>query len=299
MTDLVDTLDLRPLLAEGGIEWREGDFEELYARLIEDEDVVHVVGELERRVRSYFLDIRLPDSVTLYDELLVTLRGKDVIASFNWDPLLLQAYRRNYSAGELPNILFLHGNVAVGVCSEHERKGNVGDPCQECGVPLEPSRLLYPIEQKDYTDDPFIAAEWEELTSYLERAYLLTVFGYSAPDSDVEAVRLLTDVWQRNPVRELAEIFIVDILERAALEQRWSPFFVRNHYQIQESVRHTPQWRHPRRTCDAFAMATLQLRPCSGDPLPSFQKLNDLHEWISPLIEEEKALEDQGEPFTC
>jgi hypothetical protein len=35
--------------------------------------------------------MEIPDHVTLYDELLLTLRSKDLIATFNWDPLLLQA----------------------------------------------------------------------------------------------------------------------------------------------------------------------------------------------------------------
>lgn len=173
---------------------------------------------MEERIRAYFGELALPDAATAYDELLLCLRAKDLIATFNCDLLLPYAYARNRLLGELPRMVFLHGNVAVGVYLRDRVKGFVSEQCMKCGKPLARTRLLYPIEQKDYASDPFIAAEWDELSRTLEHAYLLTVFGYAAPESDAEAKRMLGKVWERNRTRELAQVEIVDIKPPGMLE---------------------------------------------------------------------------------
>ncbi|MHA1748548.1 MAG: hypothetical protein ACTSXN_02865 [Promethearchaeota archaeon] len=45
----------------------------------------------------------MTESPTIYDYLILSLRKKDVIATFNWDPLLVQAAWKNRNF-DLPNI---------------------------------------------------------------------------------------------------------------------------------------------------------------------------------------------------
>src|SRR5215471_8086633 len=137
-------------------------------------------------------------SPTPYDYLLSGLRRKDVVATFNWDPLLVQAFRRNLSMRELPEIVFLHGNVCIAVCLEDKVKGFIGDTCQKCGKPLTPTKLLYPIGQKNYDSDPFIRSEWAILRRAIAGAYMMEVFGYSAPRTDVEAKSIMDSAWDTN-----------------------------------------------------------------------------------------------------
>lgn len=49
----------------------------------------------------------LPESkLTIYDYLIVSLTNRDCIATFNWDPLLMQAYHRMSRITEnLPEML--------------------------------------------------------------------------------------------------------------------------------------------------------------------------------------------------
>ena len=44
--------------------------------------------EIETRVDEYFADLELPGHPTIYDRLVLSLREKDLIATFNWDPFL-------------------------------------------------------------------------------------------------------------------------------------------------------------------------------------------------------------------
>jgi hypothetical protein len=147
---------------------------------------------------------------------------------------------------------------------------------------------LYPVKQKNYANDAFIKNEWDILRSFLKRAYIVTIFGYSAPKTDIEARKLMLDEWHGNPSVELAEINIVDIRPPEALEAAWGDFFVRTHFGTFDNVLDTDQFWHPRRSCDAFAMATLQQRPWPENPLPRLKDLSELHQWIRPLLDEEE-----------
>ncbi len=298
MTDLVEVTGIEELLRRSGVDYRRGqNFEEIYERLKKDSLSAATATEIEERIRMYFASIIIPPQATLYDKLLLSLRPKDLIASFNWDSLLAQAFKRNRFLKELPRIAFLHGNVDAGVCVEHRQKGFLEHSCSVCGRPLAPVPLLYPIGEKDYETDPFIRNEWVELRVELQEAYILTIIGYAAPKSDVAAKDIMLRAWKANESMELAEISIVDIKPEAELEETWSSFFVRHHYGIST----TPHWlfSHARRSCDHFAMATLQLQPCHDNPLPATSDLSALHTWVAPYIAEEIALREHGTPFPC
>jgi hypothetical protein len=298
MADLVELTGLKGLLQEASLSYApDENFENLYERISADRSKSNLAAAIEAQLREYFSAVVIPDRVTLYDKLLLSLREKDYIASFNWDPLLAQAYKRNRHLSGVPRILFLHGNVDAGACVEHRQKGFLEHSCPQCGRLLDPVPLLYPIGTKDYESDPFIRNEWAELRAAIEDAYILTIYGYAAPASDVAAKELMLGAWKANESLELAEIDIIDIKPRAEVEATWRPFFVRTHY----GVSTTASWlfRHARRSCDHFAMATLQQRPCRENPLPVTDRLGTLHEWAAPLIAQEIALRDEDAPFPC
>jgi hypothetical protein len=175
--------------------------------------------------------MRMPDAVTVYDRLVLSLRPKDVIATFNWDPFLFEACRHHRHT-PMPRMIFLHGSVAVGYCTTDRRKGPNGSPCPVCGQPFEASCLLYPIGQKDYASDPFIAAEWTGLRGALASAFAITIFGYGAPASDVEAVALMKEAWGDTEKRELEQTEIIDIRSEDDLTQTWDPFIHTHHYDV-------------------------------------------------------------------
>ncbi len=158
-----------------------------------------------------------------------------------------------------------------------------------------PSKLLYPVKHKDYNSDSFIKSEWDCLRGYLESAYYVTAFGYSAPTTDIEAKNLMLEVWQQNPSLNLAEIDIVDIADRVHLESTWSDFTVSHHYGIYENIFQSILMRHPRRSCDAFAEATLMCAPWQDNPMQQFDTLEELHAWISPLIKEDTSVRLKNE----
>jgi hypothetical protein len=295
MMDLVKCLGLNTALRSAGLP-DDGDFEAIYDELATSGNHPALKAEIESRVRSYFEQLQLPESPTLYDYLLLSLRPKDCVATFNWDPFLARAFLRNRETAPLPRILFLHGNVEIAVCPTDRVKGFRGETCSKCGQRLQPTKLLYPVRQKNYKSDPFISAEWQELEASLQQGYMLTIFGYGAPATDVEAVNLMLAGRGENPTFELAQVNIVDIKPEEELKKTWERFLCRTHYGTRTDLWTTWLLRHPRRSCEALAMATLQNDPWRDNPFPKLKSLPHAHAWIAPLVGEEDKGNFTGNP---
>ena len=95
MADFLEVLpSVQEHLLEAGVEVDENDFELTYSRMAKNGEHSAVAATIETEIYNYFDSLRLPPTPTLYDHLMLALRKKHVIATFNWDPLLLQAARR-------------------------------------------------------------------------------------------------------------------------------------------------------------------------------------------------------------
>jgi hypothetical protein len=144
MKDFVEIVALGDLLDENGIDYSNLNIEEIYDSLYSKDPNSFLIEELNDRIVNYFSLLKIPEEVTLYDELILSLQKKDAIFSFNWDPLLLQAFSRNHTLQELPSVHFLHGNVIVGVCDKDQRGGYINNYCSVCGSKFSPSKILFP-----------------------------------------------------------------------------------------------------------------------------------------------------------
>ncbi len=290
MNNIVEVVGLQPLLDKFGLEYQGDNFEAFYDDLVSKSTNEQLLLEIEKSIYGYFSELELPDGPTLYDYLVLSLREKDIIATFNWDPFLAQAFQRNmHLTQNMPQIVFLHGNVSVGCCEAHRCKGFLnGMRCNQCGELLQPTKLLYPVKQKDYQTNEFIHSEWQELRWHIQHAYLVTVFGYSAPVTDVEAKQLMLEVWKKNTTKSLGAMHIIDIKTEDEVRKNWKDFEAWS-MSVGDSIWNTSLFIHPRRSCDAFAMATLQQSPWADNHFPRFNALEDLQDWIKPLIEEEKV----------
>ena len=210
MNDFVVVLCLEEFLNKNGVDCSNQNIEEIYDKLYSEHPNTKLLNELNDRIINYFLSLKIPDEVTLYDELILSLQKKDAIFSFNWDPLLLQAYARNYMLKELPEIHFLHGNVFVGFCKKDRICGYLYNRCSICNNKFSPSRILFPIRKKNYNQDLFIKSEWDSLNHCLDNSFIFSIFGYGAPTTDIEARKLMLNAWSKNKRYRFNEIDIID-----------------------------------------------------------------------------------------
>src|ERR1022692_584509 len=288
MNDLVEIAALAPLLEGAGVSFEGRDFEEVYSEIASAARHAELAATIEKRVRLYFSGMLLPPGPTLYDHLVLSLRPKDVIATFNWDPFLFDACSRNHGRATPPCVLFLHGNVRVGYCPDHRRAGYVGSICPDCGKGLMPTKLLFPVRRKNYTKDPFISSQWRVLRRVLKDAYVLTVFGYSAPKSDIEAVALMKAAWGPASGRSFEQVEIVDKKAENELTKTLAEFIHTHHYQTSSDFYESWIGAHPRRTCDAMWNQLMKCRFLSRGDIPRHLDFDGLDQWLTPFLEAEK-----------
>ena len=288
MCDFVETLELDSLLTKYDIAYIEKNFEEVYSDLCTDRKYDRLVEDINGRIWDYFSKLELPPYPTLYDHLVLSLRGKDLIATFNWDPFLYYACWRNHERAGLPHILYLHGNVAVGYCQSDMTKGWIGTECGKCGKKFTPSKLLYPIRQKGYSEELFIRDEWKTLKSALGSVYILTIFGYNAPQSDKEAVKLMKDAWGDIHSRNLEQTEIIDIEPERELREKWHNFIHTHHYNVTNDFYRSSIGLFPRRSCEAEWDSSMECRFLEQNPIPRELGFQELWEWYTPLIQVEK-----------
>ncbi|MBA3647279.1 MAG: hypothetical protein H0W62_01820 [Chitinophagales bacterium] len=276
------------------------DFEELYNGISINPSLSRIKTDIDDILYQYFYNLRIPDTPTLYDYLILSLREKDIIATVNWDPLLLQCLRRHHKIKKrLPNVIFLHGNVAVGICPDCHISGyKYNQICHRCYKPFQPLKLLYPIHKKDYTEDESINREWKQLKGYLSQALFITIYGYSAPESDIEAKNLMLEAIKANKSRVFSEIEIIDIKSKTEIENSWHHFFYKTHYRSIDSLQQSYLWFHPRRSCDAFFSAYAMNSPFDNNPFPAFNTIDEMHDWIEPLLKDERKVEAKQSMFT-
>lgn len=270
------------------------DFEQGYARIAGDPHRSDERDRLERRVRDWFSNRSLKHDPTLYDHLVMAMRPNDVIATFNWDPFLVHAVRRCYRVGvEPPQLVFLHGNVAVGHCltEDHKTMGPIERLCPDCGKPFKPSTLLYPVSNKNYSYDPLIAEAWRFLERALQHAYMVTIFGYSAPSSDVDAVSRIKRAWGR---RKYEQVEIIDIRDRGEIREVWGELFFSHHWRVHRCFYDSYIARFPRRMHDAFCEQYIHGRWIQETPIPKRLPWDDLFDWFDALCDAESAGEPEG-----
>jgi hypothetical protein len=286
MDNFVEVVGLAPILKKLGIANHSQNFETLYSDLIGDPSHANAVLEIEKCVRDYFSLLELPDHPTVYDHLVLSLREKDLIATFNWDPFLFQACIRNCRTAKPPRTTFLHGCVALGVDIENKITGPVGRLSSK-GKLFEPSKILFPIKKKDYNSDPFISSEWKTLKNYLKHAYVFSIFGYGAPASDVEAVALMKEAWGDVKKREYEETEMIDIKSEKILTKSWKGFIHTHHYQKWDSFYESTIGTHPRRSCEATWNRLMECKWLDLNPIPKEMNFPDLYNWLQPFFDVE------------
>ena len=263
------------------------DFEKLFSDIYGKEEYSELQEKLEYEVCDYFSKLMISDEPTLYDYLILSLTEKDAIISFNWDPFLMQAYRRNISVGNLPELIFPHGNAGVGLCYECKIKGYANCLCPNCFRDFEQMPLLYPIGKKDYNDKPIIKNEWNRAKAVLAKAAGITVYGYGAPVTDIEAVELMKSANSISQMKDIAPFTIINLAcNEVEQREKWKEFYDVKMMIYCNSFEESMLWRNPRVSLETLFDAILQQQPRSIEkPFVKFSSLGELQEFVKTITE--------------
>lgn len=263
------------------------DFEKLFSDINGKTEYGDLQKKLEYEVCDYFSTLQIPEEPTLYDYLILSLTEKDAIISFNWDPFLMQAYRRNICVGNLPELIFPHGNSGVGLCYDCKIKGYANCFCPKCFKELKQMPLLYPIGKKDYNSKPIIVNEWNRAKDVLSKAAGITVYGYGAPVTDVEAVELMKLASSISQMKDIVPFTIINLAENEEEQRKkWAEFYDKDMVLYCNSFEETLLWKNPRVSLETLFDAILQQQPRSEEkPFKKFSTLTELQEFIKTITE--------------
>lgn len=292
LREVAEDLNLVQYFPDDLKELAKDDFEAGYSQL-HDKGDSKVLQKIDSLVAEYFSSLELPDEPNLYDLINLSLRDKDAIFTFNWDPFLMQSRIRLARMGittRFPKLFFLHGNVMVGFCEKDGVSGLVGGICSQCGNSFKPSRLLFPVEHKDYQSDSFIKREWDAAHHYLKGSLMFTVFGYSAPVTDKEAIDLLKQGWGDVDDRDMEQTEIINRpgSDHDELRKTWDPFIHTHHADILDDFHESFLAKHPRRSIEAYWNQYWEAKFISNNTIPkAFADFDELREWFRPLVEAE------------
>ncbi len=272
-----------------------GDFEAAYSQAIGDPALADLALQMEAKAQSYFGGLRLPERPTIYDYLLRSLRPQDIIATFNWDPLLEQALERfpRDCDDEAPCRAYLHGSVAMNQCDVCSRLFSWTTTCPRCGSSSSPQPLLYPVGTKDYAATPGLLEAWENLEVGLNNAYIVTIFGYSGPATDREAVRLFSERWHASRRATMGDIAFVNTCDKAAIEISWRDLVAnrddgRVHWDLYPNYAKTRLARYPRRSVEESFQRNFMMERWTPTPFPDCDHLDQLDDFYRRLLAAER-----------
>lgn len=295
MNNFIEVVGLSDIVERRPTNLRSTNFEALYSKLHNANPNSSAIKEIEKRVYDYFKDMRLPDEPTTYDYLILLLRSRDIIATFNWDPFLYQAWCRNTHVGDYPYIAFLHGTVSLGYSKEDKLAGPAGMYSKKTLSYFEPTKLLFPVTKKDYNNDEFTKSQWDMLDSFLSDKVVrkLTIFGYGAPSTDVEAIQAMNKAWGTGDERNMEQFEIIDVRPEDELVKTWSNFIHSHHYDYVTDYFKSSLASNPRRTFESYFQHNMPLTIdealSASNPVPSnFKTLDELWAWHSNLVEADK-----------
>lgn len=255
MEGFIDNLGLRPLLNEAGIVTESNNLEEIFSDLKSMPECNDIVVKLENRIVEKFSEFVIPEEPTVYDYLLLSLRSKDFIFTFNWDDLLIQAYQRAAKiTNNLPHLVFLHGNINVGKCADCGAVEVLrNEICCKCGGKLERPKILFPIKEKNYGEDPYIKNVWDGFLDKLSCASVVTIFGYSAPTSDILAIQAMQKAFS-STFRRLDQIEVIDLKKEEELWDTWRDFIkpTGDHFKVCRSLFESILAEFPRRSIEGY-----------------------------------------------
>jgi len=135
--------------------------------------------------------------------------------------------------------------------------------------------------------DRFIKREWQAVQDYLKAAAVLSIFGYSAPVTDQEAIGLLKQGWGAVDQRNLEQTEVINrpSANHEELRKTWDPFIHSHHYEICDSFYDSFLGIHPRRSVEAWWNQFLEVKWLMAHKVPtSFESFQDLMDWFQPLI---------------
>ncbi|MBX4389541.1 hypothetical protein K4H03_26045, partial [Mycobacterium tuberculosis] len=85
-----------------------------------------------------------------------------------------------------------------------------------------------------------------------EYAFMFTIFGYSGPNTDQEAIALMSGAWGGAINRAMEQAAFITFQSEDEIRAAWSDFIHTHHWEMERDFFASWIARHPRRTGEAY-----------------------------------------------
>jgi hypothetical protein len=149
--------------------------------------------------------------------------------------------------------------------------------------------LLYPVRHKDYAHDPAIASQWDFLKYGLKNAFMITIFGYSGPKTDQEAISAMRQAWGTPDDRSMEQTAFITFQTEDEITEAWSEFIHTHHYERQDDFYDSWIANHPRRTGEAYFNRNYRALFIPNNPIAKDSDFPQLWAWFEQFRSAEEA----------
>jgi hypothetical protein len=119
---------------------------------------------------------------------------------------------------------------------------------------------------------------------------MITIFGYSGPKTDEEAIGAMKRAWGDKSNREMEQTAFITIQSDSEINQNWKPFIHTHHCELHASFYDSWIANHPRRTGEAYVNQYWDAKFISDNPKPRSMDFPELWKWYEQFTEAEKTL---------
>ncbi len=113
-------------------------------------------------------------------------------------------------------------------------------------------------------------------------AFMITIFGYSGPKTDQEAIGAMQEAWGDNNKRKMEQtaVIIAPTQHEDEARENWDKFIHTHHYEIQKDFYDSWIANHPRRTGEAYWNQYMEAKFIENNPIPKDLDFPDLWKWF-------------------
>lgn len=118
---------------------------------------------------------------------------------------------------------------------------------------------------------------------------MFTIFGYSGPKTDQEAIEAMREAWGSTSDRYMEQTAFITRQSEEEISAAWEDFIHTHHYEVQFDFYESWIAKHPRRSGEAYLAQYVDAQFICDNPIPRGLGFTDLWAWFDQLRPAEEA----------
>ena len=119
---------------------------------------------------------------------------------------------------------------------------------------------------------------------------MITIFGYSGPKTDTEAITAMKEAWGDKNKRSMEQAAFITTQSEDEVSETWEPFIHTHHYEVCGDFYDSWIANHPRRTGEAYFNQYIEAKFIDDNPIPRAIDFPELWKWFEQFKKAENSL---------